>query len=245
MSTDPPAKPYRQGTLETLKFDHRRSPYWESIRHILTMGYDPADLIHHAPAFAGELNLGRFLAIYEAYKIALPYAGHIAECGVYIGSGSLFLAKLTRLFEPAASTLVLAFDWFKGSHGATLEDGIVDQSAYAEPADRFRELVHIQNLDDVVRVNELDLSRDLPDYFKEHPHLRFKLVLLDCGFYATTRAAIEHLWPRLTPGGVLVLDNYNHEAAPGETRAVQDLMPHEPIRAFPFAFMASAYVIKR
>ena len=236
-----PHTPYRQGRLETARFAARREPYWQAIRRILEMGYDPSDLIHHAPAFSGELNLGRFLALYEAYKMTLPVMGHIAEAGMYIGSGTLFFAKLVRLFEPASNTLTFGFDWFQGM--AKDETHLAD-GAYFEPVERVRELVTVQGYDDIVRVNQLDLSKDLPSFFDEHPHLQFKLVFLDCGIYPTTKHCIEHFWPRITPGGVLLLDNYNHEAAPGETRAVRELLPDARVRSFNFAFMASAYIVK-
>lgn len=244
MSQHTPPKPYRQGELETVKFDHRRAAYWESIERILGMGYAPADLIHHAPAFAGHMNLGRHLAFYEAYKMALPYAGHIAECGMYLGTGTIFFAKLTRLFEPESLTLVLGFDWFKGARGAGDEANLVSEGAYAESLERVRELVHVQGLDDVVRINNLDLAKDLPEYFAAHSHLQFKLVFLDCGYYDVVRACIEQFWPRITPGGVLLLDNFNHETAPGEARAVRELLPSQPIRTFSFAFQPTAYIIK-
>lgn len=239
-----PAKPYRQGTLETQKFDSRRAAYWESLQHILEMGYTPADLIHHAPAFAGHLNIGRHLALYEAYKLALPYAGHIAEAGMYLGTGSIFFAKLTQLFEPAALTLVLGFDWFQGAKGTGSEADLVSEGAYAESYERVCELVRVQGLDNIVRVNDLDLANDLPSYFAAHDHLQFKLVFLDCGYYDVVKACIENFWPRLTPGGILLFDNFNHETAPGEARAVRELLPDRPIRTFNFAFQPTAYIIK-
>lgn len=242
--SQPPQKPYAQGTLETAKFNARRGPYWESIRHILGMGYDPADLIHHAPAFAGQMNLGRHLAFYEAYKMALPFAGHIAECGMYLGTGSIYFAKLIRLFEPEALTLVLGFDWFAGAKGTGDEAQLVSEGAYAESYERVCELVRVQGLDDIIRVNNLDLAKDLPAYFAEHQHLQFKLVFLDCGYYDVVKAGIENFWPRLTPGGVLLLDNFNHETAPGEARAVRELLPDKQIRTFNFAFQPTAYIIK-
>lgn len=242
--SQPPQKPYAQGTLETAKFNARRGPYWESIRHILGMGYDPAELIHHAPAFAGQMNLGRHLAFYEAYKMALPFAGHIAECGMYLGTGSIYFAKLIRLFEPEALTLVLGFDWFAGAKGTGDEAQLVSEGAYAESYERVCELVRVQGLDDIIRVNNLDLAKDLPAYFAEHQHLQFKLVFLDCGYYDVVKAGIENFWPRLTPGGVLLLDNFNHETAPGEARAVRELLPDKQIRTFNFAFQPTAYIIK-
>ncbi|MGD0967237.1 MAG: class I SAM-dependent methyltransferase [Candidatus Aquilonibacter sp.] len=242
--SQPPPKPYTQGTLETRKFDARRGPYWESIQRIIGMGYEPADLIHHAPAFAGHMNIGRHLALYEAYKLTLPFAGHIAEAGMYLGTSSIYFAKLTQLFEPAALTLVLGFDWFQGAQGKGDEAHLVSEGAYAESYDRVCELIRVQGLDNIIRVNNLDLTRDLPAYFREHDHLQFKLVFLDCGYYDVVKPCIEEFWPRLTPGGVLLLDNFNHETAPGEARAVRELLPDRQIRTFNFAFQPTAYIIK-
>jgi predicted O-methyltransferase YrrM len=105
--------------------------------------------------------------------------------------------------------------------------------------------VSVQGLNDVVRVNNMDLARDLPAYFEAHPHLQFKLVFLDCGYYDVVRSCIDQFWPRLTPGGILLFDNFNHETAPGEANAVRELLPREPIRTFNFAFQPTAYIVKR
>ncbi len=239
-----PPKPYLDGTMETRKFDHRREPYWRGIQQILEMGISPSDLIHHAPAFAGHMNLGRFLALYEGYKMALPFAGHVAEAGIWKGTCTLFFAKLTRIFEPESLTLVHGFDWFRGAHMEGDEVGLVQEGAYSAPLEWVSKLVSVQGLDDVVRLHNLDLSQDLPAFFSKHPHLQFKLVLLDCGLYKVVRACIEHFWPRLTPGGLLILDNFNHETSPGETTATRELLAGKPIRTFGFAAQPTAYLIK-
>ena len=239
-----PPQPYAQGTMESKKFDHRREPYWQGIEQIIEMGFSPADLIHHAPAFAGHMNLARFLALYEGYKMTLPFAGHIAEAGIWKGTCTLFYAKLTRIFEPESLTLVHGFDWFQGARPQGDEADLVEQGAYFASFDVVKKLVSVQGLDDVVRLHNLDLANDLPAFFSKHPHLQFKLVFLDCGLYQVVRSCIEHFWPRLTPGGVLILDNFNHEAAPGETVAVRELLPGKPIRTFGFAFQPTAYLIK-
>lgn len=239
-----PPKPYVDGTMETRKFDHRREPYWKGIQQILEMGIGPADLIHHAPAFAGHMNLARFLALYEAYKMSLPFAGHIAEAGIWKGTCTIFFAKLTRIFEPESLTLVHGFDWFQGARPEGDEIGLVQEGAYFASFESVRKLVSVQGLDDVVRLHNLDLSKDLSAFFARHPHLQFKLVFLDCGLYGVVRACVQHFWPRLTPGGVMILDNFNHEAAPGETIAIRELLPDKPIRTFGFSFQPTAYLIK-
>lgn len=239
-----PPRPYVEGEMESRRFAHRREAYWQGIQAILRMGIPPEDLIHHAPAFAGHMNIGRYLALYETYKRTLPYTGHIAEAGIYKGTCSLLFAKLVRLFEPESLTLVHGFDWFQGARSEGDEAKLVEPGAYAASAEFVRRLVEVQQLDDILRIHDLNLATELPDFFRRHPHLQFKLVFLDCGYYDVVKACIEHFWPRLTPGGVLVLDNLNHESAPGETRAVREALPHNPIRSFGFAFQPTGYIVK-
>jgi len=230
--------------METQRLANRREGYWKGIHEILEMGIAPADLIHHAPAFAGHVNLARYLALYEAYKLALPVAGHIAEAGIWKGTCTIFFAKLMRMFEPASNTLVHGFDWFKGARLEGDEAKLVEEGMYAASHEWVTRLVSVQGLDDVVRIHNLDLAQELPDFFARHPHLQFKLIFLDCGVYKVVRACLEQFWPRLTPGGVLVLDNYNHETAPGETRAVRELLPDKKIRSFEFTNQPTAYLVK-
>lgn len=244
MTGSAPLRPYTEGIMESRRFAHRREAYWHGIQEILGMGIPPADLIHHAPAFAGHMNLGRYLALYEAYKMALPYTGHIAEAGMWKGTCTLLFAKLVRLFEPETLSLVHGFDWFQGARVQGAEATLVEPGAYAASADWVRKLVSVQGLDDIVRIHDLDLAKALPAFFERHPHLQFKLVFLDCGYYDVVKACIEAFWPRLTPGGLLVLDNLNHETAPGETQAVRELLPHSRIRSFGFAFQPTSYIVK-
>ena len=97
------------------KFADRRDPYRRALDEIQRMGFTFYDYMHHNPAFVGHMNLARFLALYETYKQTLGLAGHIAEVGVWKASSLLYLAKLTKIFEPESPTLVHGFDWFKGT----------------------------------------------------------------------------------------------------------------------------------
>jgi hypothetical protein len=239
-----PPRGYLDGTMETRRFTHRREAYWKGIHDILEMGIASADLIHHAPAFAGHINIARYLALYEAYKMALPFTGHIAEAGIWKGTCAIFFAKLARLFEPDSNTLVHGFDWFQGAQPEGEEAKLVEQGMYSASFDWVTRLVSVQGLDDVIRLHDLDLAMDLPAFFAQHPHMQFKLVFLDCGLYKVVRSCLQHFWPRLTPGGVLVLDNLNHETSPGETAAVREMLPGKQLRSFGFAYQPTAYVIK-
>jgi hypothetical protein len=56
--------------------------------------------------------------------------------------------------------------------------------------------------------------------------------------------SLLHFWERMTPGGSVIFDQYNMDIAPGETRAVREVLPHAVMRTFPNGWMPTAYVIK-
>jgi hypothetical protein len=234
---------YKEGSFETKKFSARKEPYYEGLKEILSLGYDAEDLIHHFPSFVGHMTLSRFLALYEAYKMTLGVAGHIAEAGVYKGAGTLLFAKLTQIFEPESLTLVHGFDWFEGSK-PTDEEPNVFEGSYKEDYDRLMHLIRAQHLDHIVHIHKLDLTTELDHFFETNPYMQFKLVYLDAGLYDIVMSCLKNFWPRLTSGGVIIFDQFNHELAPGETRAVKEFMPDAQIKTFTFGWMPTAYVVK-
>ena len=237
-------KPVKQQVkFELKKFAARKPEYYKNLQQILDLGFETTDYIHHFPAFAGHLTIARFLSLYEAYKMTLGVAGHIAEIGVYKGAGSLFFAKLMKLFEPESLTLVHGFDWFEGAR-ITEEERFVEDGECREDYERVMDLIRIQGMDNTVLIHRLDVTRDLKQFFDENQHLQFKLIFADCGIYEVVRATLVHFWPRLTSGGLMIFDQFNHEVAPGETRAIKEFMPDAKLRTFPFGWMPTMYVEK-
>jgi hypothetical protein len=248
--------------MEYTKFDHRRGPYSEALSAFQELDFSVDDFIHHNPSFAGHMNIARFLALYEIYRKTLGLSGHIAEVGVWKASCLLFFAKLTLLFEPESFTLVHGFDWYRGllpgaDESTDVVRGLWQRSARSELENRarspqegeqmyrkIRRLIEVQQLDNTVYLHKLDVTRELRAFFQEHPHLQFKIVFLDAGTYEVTKACLPYFWPRLVGNGILILDQYNNEIAPGETRAVREYFDDVTIRSFVFTGHPSAYVVK-
>lgn len=234
---------HKLGTLETQKHAHRKERYYENLVKMLNLGYSKTDLIHYFPAFAGIQTLNRCFTLYELYKKTLGISGHVAEVGVHHGFGSLLFAKLVQLNEPESLTMCHGFDWFRGIQEDT--DSVLQiPGGDASDENMFRELIRLQGLDNVVKIHKLDVTKEFPEFFKENSHLRFKLVFLDSGTYTVTKAAIEHLWPRLNVGGVMIFDQYNNEVAPGETKAIHELLPNQKIETITNSWMPSSYTVK-
>jgi predicted O-methyltransferase YrrM len=181
--------------------------------------------------------------LYEAYKMTLGLAGHIAEAGVYKGAGTLFFAKLAQIFEPESLTLVHGFDWFEGARPTSEEPNIIE-GAYKEDYERLMSLVRAQRLDNIVHIHKLDLRADLEQFFDTNRYMQFKLVFLDAGLYDIVKSCLVHFWPRLSSGGIIIFDQFNHELGPGETRAIKEFLPDAKMQAFPFGTMPTAYVVK-
>ena len=237
---------HKPGKFESNKFEFRRSSYINYLKTVKTMGYSFEDLLHYFPCFVGEMTLSRVLALYEGYKIVNGVCGHIADVGVYKGASLLYFAKLTQIFEPTTLTQVHGFDWFQGNkpQGDIDKDILVGSST--EPYDRVNNLVKAQSLDHVAKLHQVDLTKDLENFFSVHSHLQFKLAFLDTGTYEVVKTALPYFWDRLTTGGIMVLDQFNFEIAPGETKAVVDFFKDKsrPILTFPNGWMPNAYIVK-
>lgn len=237
-------KSHKEGTLETIKHLTRRQQYHKNLAKILDLGHEKEDLLHHFPAFVGNLTLLRNFTLYELYKRTLGISGHCAEIGVFKGAGSILFGKLIQIFEPDGLTMVHGFDNWGGTR-AVPENPLQVQDGNKEDEDRVRQLVALQGLENTVKIHTLDIEKDLPEFFNQHPHLRFKLIFLDSGTYECTSAAIKEFWHRLNIGGILVFDQYCNEVAPGETRAVTELLPNEKIETMHPSWMPASFIVKR
>lgn len=236
-------KSHTDGSLETVKFAKQKVNYYDNLTEIITLAEETTDYLHHFPVFAGNQTLNRNFTLYEHYKQVAGIAGHIAEIGVYKGSGSILFGKLVQLFEPNSLTMVHGFDNFQGTR-AVSENPLQVQGGNLSNEQKLRKLIELQNLDSVIKIHNLDAETDFPKFFEKNPHLRFKLVFLDSGTYEVTSAAIKAFWPRMNFGGIMIFDQYNNEVAPGETRAVTELLPDETVRNVINGWMPAAYIIK-
>ena len=163
-------KSHKCGTLETMKHDNRREKYYENLVKMLELGYSKTDLIHYFPSFVGIQTLNRCFTLYELYKKTLGISGHVAEIGVHKGFGSLLFAKLAQLYEPESLTMCHGFDHFGGIDSDT--DSLLQvPGGDASDEKQLRELIRLQNLDGVLKIHNLDVRKDLSEFFIGNSHL--------------------------------------------------------------------------
>ena len=192
------------------------------------------------PRHVRRQDIARFLTRYELFKLVVNVPGSIAECGVFMGAGLMSWMQFSSILEPYNHPRrVIGFDTFTGfpgvkaydlgasateqhrRHAFSTHDTIQNEiQELASAHDKNRPLGHIPKIE-LVAGNAL---KTIPEYISRNTHVLFSLLYLDFDLYDPTKAAIEHLYPRLVKGGVLAFDELNCPQFPGETRALLDVL---------------------
>jgi len=154
----------------------------------------------------------RKYSLWQLARWAARLPGEFAECGVYKGGSAIYLCqeasksgKHVYLFDsfeglPSPSE-VDGSHWRKGNLAAPLEEVLSGLGNYAC----------------------FSCHRGwIPERFAEVAHELFSLVHIDVDLYEPTRASLEFFYPRLVPGGVIVLDDHGFTSCPGATKAAEE-----------------------
>jgi hypothetical protein len=171
------------------------------------------------------------------YAVRAGVPGAIVECGVWKG-GSMMAAALTLLRLDAADRDLYLFDTFAGMPPPTAEDKFSAYDGYSPMRHwRRRQREDGANAWHYVAADEVRaalLSTGYPaerlhlvegrveDTLPEHAPAEIAVLRLDTDWYAGTRHELEQLYPRLSPGGALILDDYGHYE--GARRAVDEYL---------------------
>jgi hypothetical protein len=238
----------------------------EKLEHLLgSTQLSPFECFRNFPVFTPRLNLARFLAHYELFKQIAALPGVIVDLGVYRGASTFTWAKLCEIFCPTdVRKVVYGFDTFEGFPALSDEDGRPDDAQDVRPGgynggpaiesdlrqaasamDEERHLAHCPR----VAFVQGDVSDTIPRFIADKGHgLRVALLNLDVDLYTPTRAALEHFVPLMTPGGIIVLDEYAVDTFGGESKAVdeyfQSRLGRRPaIRKFTWHSNPSGYIV--
>jgi hypothetical protein len=194
--------------------------------------------------YTGYVNLAGDFCLYEMYKKIYELAGDIADVGVYKGRSFMLFVKLVKIFEPYSLTQVHGYDWFEGMKPSRDDgDSFASAEQYVGDYQTLQKLVEMQELSDIARIHQLDLTKDLDEHFEVWRHLRFKLCFIDCGIKAVLEEAIKQFWPRVVKGGIMIFDHFCHLESPYESEIIEKYTDCK-IRRYIHTRQPTAYVIK-
>jgi O-methyltransferase len=151
----------------------------------------------------------RFNTLIWAARQALTVPGDFVECGVYEGDMSWVVTEMVDL--AAAGRRFYLFDTFAGfSPKYSSPDDVYDQPGFYELADRDykRPEIYEHVLRRFAAKPYVEIRRGVvPDSLVHAPAV-IAYLHLDMNSPGPERAALEVLYERLSPGGVIVFDDY-------------------------------------
>ena len=191
-------------------------------------------------------SIERMYALWSAvcHVADAAVAGDVVECGVWRG-GSMMLVAHTLLAKHDSARQLWLYDTFDGMPAPTGSDV---QAISGRPAG---DVLAEETKDEenpfwaIARRDLVERNMRATDY--PHERLRFvegkveetipasmpekiSILRLDTDWYESTRHELEHLWPRLEKGGVLIIDDYGYWE--GARRAVDEFfaaLPDAPL----------------
>lgn len=179
------------------------------------------------------------------YIDAANIPGEIVECGVWRG-GMVMLAKHRRRSRTHPRRYFL-YDWFLGMPEPTERDLDISDGSSLVP--RWREHLTPEHsgwcyagIDEVTaNFRDIGLGGDdlafIPGRVEETLRIASNLprqiaaLRLDTDWYDSTKIELETLYPLLSPGGVLILDDYGIWT--GQKEAVDEYFADNPILLMP------------
>ena len=167
----------------------------------------------------------RVFALCEAVKYIQKngIAGDIVECGVWKGGSMMAIAQTLQLSGDTSRNLYL-FDTFEGMAPPSENDVDVkgvSAKALLERSDRTNdESVWCRATLDLVKsaLGSTGYPTEKIRYVQGMVEqtipgaapAKIALLRLDTDWYESTKHEMEHLFPRLVRGGVLIIDDYGH-----------------------------------
>ena len=229
---------------ERLLAKRGRDLLWQAAQHVAyPPDFSPADIalcerVKRLTMTSPERINALAQAVANVVANGLP--GAFVECGVWRG-GSMAAAALTLQSLGDTSRDLYLFDTFEGMTEPAERDrsysGMSAQSVLSGAARKAgRNHWCIASIEDVtenmratgypmerVHLVKGSVERTIPQSAPE----TIALLRLDTDWYSSTKHELEHLYPRLVEGGVLIVDDYGEWA--GARKAVDDYFSGQPV----------------
>jgi len=218
--------------------DSAQGRYWAALHNLYV--YSPLpdnEKIKNLGLWHPADYAARFLIFADLWRDhILNVHGSVLQFGVRFGQDLTWLIQLRGLLEPASMRKMYGFDTFNGHIGHSDVDGdhwMAQDGAFDSPEDHSSyveslALVHANasrlvsdDMPGTVRLVVGDVRETLPDLLRsELESLVVGAAFFDLDIYEPTKAALEAILPRCHRGTLLVFDELDSKAMPGETLAL-------------------------
>lgn len=194
-----------------------------------TNGRQPRYTFRGYPIISDQVTREGLEVIWREFETAIRQniPGHIVEFGCYAGTTSLFIRRLLTAHTQTAREFHV-YDSFAGLPEKTPQDhnaAGVDFEAgklYVSKAD-FIKVFRSANLP--LPIIHKGWFSDIPPSQVPEP---IACAFLDGDFYESIVDSLRLVWPKMSQGGVVLVDDYKRETLPGVERALYDFFHGKP-----------------
>jgi O-methyltransferase len=222
--------------LQRLRANDDAEAEHEHVQHAFPVDFEKADKeLYRRVGPYTMTTPPRVYALVRAveYVSMRDVPGAIVECGVWRG-GSVMAAALTLLRLGISDRDIYLYDTFAGMPPPSDADTTRSGERAADLLEQGSGDSHIWAIASLDDVRAAVLSVGYPEErihfveglveetLPETAPAEISVLRLDTDWYRSTKHELEHLYPRISPGGVLILDDYGHWQ--GARRAVDEYL---------------------
>ena len=161
--------------------------------------------------FSHRTRINKLLAHYDLYRSITGIPGHIVELGVYKGASLIRLATFRNCLENDFSRKIIGFDAFgkfptqdlTSSKDVDFVERFERAGGYGLSVEELEQIMQRKGFQNyqLVRGNVFET---IPVYLTNNPETRIAFLHLDMDVKEPTVYALNELYSRVVPGGIVV-----------------------------------------
>jgi hypothetical protein len=165
------------------------------------------------------LSHNRLYVFWQVASNVARVPGAIAEIGTYKGGSAYFIARAAAMFA-GVEVPMHVFDTFEGHPQAAISDHDVYQKRGKFSGTSYEDVREYLSPFPQLQVHKGDIVALLPSLTES----AYRFVHIDTDLYQPTVACLDYFGARLSPGGVIVVDDYASPKCPGVPKAVLEYL---------------------
>lgn len=181
-------------------------------------------------------NIGNVIYWWKYFEIVRNVEGDIVECGIGRGRSLLVLSAINSLLEKneGGQRQVFGYDSFEGFPEPSVEDDSYRKPKKGEwstsPSGKYQyspDFIKMVLQEGKIEENVILKKGFFGDTTKDHPNKPIAILHVDGDLYQSYMDTLEHLYPKVSKGGVIVFDDFlakkeDEDRWPGARKAVHD-----------------------
>jgi O-methyltransferase len=193
--------------------------------------------IHHA-------QVKRLFYQREMVEQVRDVPGNLVECGTSVGYGLLGFILISEL--QGSPRHYYSFDSFEGFPSPAAEDNgtHVTKGFLASPPEVLLRVLRDGGVREEVLESRLHVGKGFFDKTLPGYSGPIALLHLDCDLYDSYRVALEMLYDQVSPGGVIMFDEYRDPHFPGADKAIDEFFAQKPEKLVQHRY-GNYYVVKQ